>query len=91
MNLMLKQQRQVKFLLSLSYLLYATIIADILGEMEFWSQPLQFYFPLNKQTHSGKNPKHPEETLFILLCKICSALVELSRILPLKKNIYFYL
>lgn len=49
-----KQQRQVKFLLSPNHLLYATIIAEILGEMEFWSQPLQLYFPLNKHTYSGK-------------------------------------
>lgn len=46
-----KQQRQVKFLLSPNHLLYATIIAEILGEMEFWSQ---LYFPLNKHTYSGK-------------------------------------
>lgn len=47
-NLMENQQRQIKLLLSLSYLLYVTITAEILGEMEFWSQPLQLYFSLNK-------------------------------------------
>lgn len=47
-NLMEKQQRQTKLLFFPSYLLYVTITTEILGEMEFWSQPLQLYLPLNK-------------------------------------------